>query len=100
MTIKNKRILDEIRKKRCQGRVVATIPRDSRSSLPKREAVLQLRHASYSIKRQHILNPVKGLQDSIALQVIYVKEESPPRGKSPTEWFLAATEPVNSPEGA
>jgi hypothetical protein len=31
MTVENKRIPDEIRKKRCQGRVGASIPRDSRS---------------------------------------------------------------------
>jgi hypothetical protein len=31
MTMENKRILDEIRKERCQGRVEVTIPQDSRS---------------------------------------------------------------------
>ncbi|MDR2447151.1 MAG: hypothetical protein LBD58_07675 [Treponema sp.] len=62
---------------------------------------MRLRHASYSIKRPRILNPVKGrTPDSTALQVIYVKGESPPRGESPTEWFLAASEPVDSSEEA
>jgi hypothetical protein len=56
MTAGNKRILDEIRKKRCQGRDEATIPRDSRSSIIERKSVLQLRYASFSIKRLHILN--------------------------------------------
>jgi hypothetical protein len=100
MTVENKRILDEIRKKRCQGRVEVTLPRDSRSSIPEREAVLQLRYASYSVKRPHILNPVKTLPESIAMQVIYVKEEKPPRGKDPIEWFLTTSEAVKSPEEA
>ncbi|MDR2402395.1 MAG: hypothetical protein LBD78_00005, partial [Spirochaetaceae bacterium] len=64
-----------------------TIPRDSRSNIPERKAVLQLRYASYSVKRPHILNPVKALPDAIDLQVIYVKEEKPPRGKEPIEWL-------------
>jgi hypothetical protein len=32
------------------------------------------------------------------MQVIYVKEEKAPKGKEPIEWFLATSEPVNSPE--
>jgi hypothetical protein len=100
MTVENKRILDEIRKKRCQGRVEVRLPRDSRSSIPEREAILQLRYASYSVKRPHILNPIKSLPEFIDMSVIYVKEEKPPRGKEPIEWFLAASEPVNTPEEA
>jgi hypothetical protein len=42
MTVENKRILDEIRKKRRQGRVEATIPRDSRSSVPEWKAEWKL----------------------------------------------------------
>jgi hypothetical protein len=100
MTVENKRIPDEIRKKRCRGKVEETIPRDSRSSMPEREAVLQLRYASYSVKRPHILNPVKELPDWIELQVIYVREERPPKGKGPIEWFLVTSEPVNTLEEA
>jgi hypothetical protein len=100
MTVENKRILDEIRKKRCQGRVEVRIPRDSRSGIAEREAVLQLRHASYSVKRPHILNPVKTLPDSVDMQVIYAREEKPPKGKEPIEWFLATSEPVNTVEEA
>ncbi|MDR2444570.1 MAG: hypothetical protein LBD44_01340 [Spirochaetaceae bacterium] len=39
-----------------------------------REAVLQLRYASYSVKRPHILNPVKTMPDVVDLQVIYVSD--------------------------
>jgi hypothetical protein len=100
MTAEDERILDEIRKKRRQGRVEATLPRDSRSSIPEREAVLQLRYASYSLKRPQILNKIKPLPEAIDARVIYVKEEKPAEGKSPIEWFLAANEPVNSVEEA
>jgi hypothetical protein len=65
MTVGNKGILDEIRKKGCQGRVGVTIPGNSRSSIPEREAALQLRYGRFAIKRPHILNPVKTLPESI-----------------------------------
>jgi hypothetical protein len=70
MTVGNKRILDETWKKRCQGRVEARLPRDSRSSVPEWEAVLQVRYASYSVKRPRILDKVKALPEAIDLQVI------------------------------
>ncbi|MDR3192514.1 MAG: IS4 family transposase [Treponema sp.] len=100
MTVENKRILDEIRKKRSQGRVGVSIPRDSRSGIPEREAVLQLRYDRFTVKRPHILNPVKTLPESIEVSVIYVKEEQPPKGKEPVEWFLMTGEEVNSVEEA
>jgi hypothetical protein len=100
MTVENKKILDEIRKKRCQGRVEVTLPRDSRSNIPERKAVLQVRYGSYSVKRPHILKSVKTLPEAIDLQVIYVKEEKPPKGKEPIEWFLVTSEPVNGFEEA
>jgi hypothetical protein len=87
MTVGNTRILDEIRKQRCRGKVEVTIPRDSRSGIPEREAVLQLRYAAYSVKRPHILNPVKSLPESIEVNGISVKEERPPKGKEAIAWL-------------
>jgi hypothetical protein len=46
------------------------------------------------------LNHVKTLPESIAVNVIYVKEERPPKGKEPIEWFLMTNEPVNTVEEA
>jgi hypothetical protein len=40
---------------------------------PERESVLRMRRASYSVKRSHILNPVKALPEAIVLRVIYVR---------------------------
>jgi hypothetical protein len=34
------------------------------------------------------------------MQVIYVKEEKPPKGKGPIEWFLVTSKPVNTAEEA
>jgi hypothetical protein len=96
MTVENKRILDEIKKKRPQGRVGVTIPRDSRNGIPKRDAVLQLRYACFQVKRPQILNAVKTLPDSLDIHVIYAKEEHPLKGNSPIEWFLATSDPVTS----
>jgi hypothetical protein len=100
LTVENKGILGEIRKKRCQGRVEVTIPRDSRSGIPEREAVLQIRYASYAVKRPQILNKVKTLPEVVDLHVIYVKEEKPTPRKEPIEWFLATSESVHSVEDA
>jgi hypothetical protein len=58
-TLENERILDEIQEERCEGRVEVTIPRDSRNGMPEREAVLQVRHASYSVERSQILERVR-----------------------------------------
>jgi hypothetical protein len=92
MTAENKRIPDEIRKKRRQGRVGASIPRDGRSGIPEREAAARMRYAPFTIRRPHILNPVKTQPESIEVNVIYVKEEHPPQGKAPAEWFLMTGE--------
>jgi hypothetical protein len=100
MTVENKRILDEIRKERCQGRIGVTIPRDSRSSILEREAELQMRYAPFTIKRPAILNPVKTLPESVEVTVIYVKEEHPPKGHELIAWFLMTSEPVNTVEEA
>jgi hypothetical protein len=87
MTAENVEILDEIRKKRWQGRVEVTLPQDSLSSIPERETVLQQRHALYQVKRSHIRNPMRILPDSIDLYRIYVKEARAAKGKKPIEWF-------------
>jgi hypothetical protein len=70
MTVENKQIPEEIRKKRCRGRVEVTMPRDSRNNTPEREAVLRLRHAAYSVKRPQIPNKVKTLPEAIDLHII------------------------------
>jgi hypothetical protein len=100
LTVENKRILDEIRKKPCGGRIGVTIPRDIRGNIPERDAVLQMRYAPFTVKRPRTLNPVKTLHESIEVNVIYVKEEHPPKGKEPIEWFLMTNEPVNAVEEA
>ncbi|MDR2433747.1 MAG: hypothetical protein LBD47_04180, partial [Treponema sp.] len=51
--------------------------------------------------RHPILNPVKGVPDSIELQGIFVKKERPPKGKVPVEWLRklvseAASKPVET----
>jgi hypothetical protein len=100
LTMENARILDEIRKKPCGGKIGVTIPRDSRSNIPERDAVLLMRYAPFTVKRPQTLNSVETLPASINVNVIYVKEEHPPKGKEPIEWFLMTNEPVNTVEEA
>ncbi|MHB9292287.1 hypothetical protein Holit_01383 [Hollandina sp. SP2] len=59
MTVEPKWIGDEIGKKGCQGRGEVRL---SLSSIAERDA-------SYSVKRPHMLNPVKSVPGSIAMQV-------------------------------
>jgi hypothetical protein len=77
-----------------------SIPRDSRSNIPERKAVLQMRYAPFTVKRPHIPNPVKTLPESVEVNVIYAQEEHPPKGKEPIVWFLITNEPVNTVEEA
>jgi hypothetical protein len=55
-----------------------------------------VRFALFEIKKPHILNKNKELPHSIGVNVIYVKEEKPPKGLEPIEWFLMTNEEVNS----
>jgi hypothetical protein len=96
MTVDNRRILDAIRKRRCMGKAEVTIPRDSRRNLKERDAVLQIRHERFEVKRPHILNKNKALKDRIAVWVVHAKEEKPPKGAEPVEWFLMTNEPVET----
>jgi hypothetical protein len=100
MTVDNKRIIDEIQEKRCQGRAEVTIPRDTRRDIKPRKATLQLRYQQYDVKRPQIRNTNKTLEDSVAMNIIYVKEEQRDKTIEPIEWLLATNEPVKSPEEA
>jgi hypothetical protein len=88
MTEENGRVLDEIRSKPCAGRINTVIPRDSRRNLKERETMLQVRYARFEVKKRHIKNVNKTLLPTIPVNVIYVKEEEPPQGIEPIEWFL------------
>ena len=99
-TVENEKILDEIRKKPCMGKIQTTIPRDSRKGLKEREAVLQIRYCSFAVQRPQILNKVKHLKAAQNVNVIYVLEEQQDEAAEPVEWFLMTNEPVESAESA
>jgi hypothetical protein len=52
------------------------------------------------IKKPQILDRNEELPQSIPANVIYVKEEKPPKGLEPIEWFLMTNDEVNSEEQA
>jgi hypothetical protein len=100
-TMENEKILDEIRKKPCMGRVKMTIQRNSCRGLKEREAIFQMRYGRFEIKRPLILNKVKHLQDSHEVNIIYVQEEqSADKTIEPIQWFLMTNEPVDDVETA
>jgi hypothetical protein len=100
MTVENEQILDKIKKTHCKGRVKALIPRDSRHNVKERETVLQIRYAHYEIQKPQLKNKDKALLPSLKVNVIYVKEEQPPKGIEGIEWFLMTNEEVLSDEAA
>ncbi|GMO39734.1 MAG: IS4-like element ISLpn5 family transposase [Treponemataceae bacterium] len=100
ITAENRKIPDEIRGKEVKGRQKARIPRDTRRGLKERGVVLQIRHASFEIQKPQIKNKNKELPPSLKVIVVYVKEEAPPPGVEPIEWFLMANEEVTGAEGA
>ena len=100
MTMDNRKILDAIRQKNSMGKAEITIPRDSRRNVKERDGVLQIRYGRFEIKRPYILNKNKALGDSVGVWVIHAKEECPPKGIEPIEWFLMTNEPVESVEAA
>jgi hypothetical protein len=100
MTTDSQKILDAVRKKRCAGTVEITIPRDSRRNLKERDGVLQMRYGYFEIKRPQRLNKNKALKDSVGVWVVHAKEEHPPKGVEPIEWFLMTNEPVETAEAA
>jgi hypothetical protein len=99
-TIENTKILDEIREKPCVGRIKTMLPRNSAKGLKEREAILQIRHCSFVIKRPQILNKVKHLQAAHEVHVIYIQEEQQDQSIEPIEWFLMTNEPVENAESA
>jgi hypothetical protein len=96
MTVENDRILDKIRLKHIDGRVNVVIPRDSRRNLKEREAVLDIRYKEFEIRKPQILKKNQELPSSLQVNVIYVKEEMPPKGCAPIEWFLMTNDDVRS----
>ena len=61
---------------------------------------MQIRYRRYEIKRPKILDKNKSLKGSLEICVIHAKEESPPKGVAPIEWFLMTNEPVETVEAA
>jgi len=100
MTVDNRKIMDDIRKKGCMGKVSITVPRDSRRNIKEREGLLQIRYSRFEIRRPIRLNSNKSLKESLEVWVVYAKEERPPKGVEPIEWFLITNEPIQTVDAA
>jgi hypothetical protein len=92
LTVEN----EKIRKTAVKGQVEVHILRDSQRKVKAREAVLMVRFAQFEIRKPHILNKHKELPQSIRVNIIYVKEEYPPKGLAPIAWFLMTNDEVKS----
>jgi hypothetical protein len=100
LTAENGQTPDEIRKTAVNGRVTAHIPRYSRRNAKARGTEPGVRFARFEIKQPQ--NPAgnKELPQPVTVNVVYVKEEHPPEGCEPIEWFLMTNDDVNSVEQA
>lgn len=78
-------------------RRASTTPRRAKRypSRPTRTARLAI-----SAMSMHLLRPDRrpDLPESVAVNVVHVKEIDPPEGQEPVDWLLATTEPVDTPE--
>ena len=100
ITVDNERILDAIGETPSKGKVTVHIPRDSRKKIKARDGVLDIRFDCFEIKKPKRLNKNEALSDSITVWVVHAREENPPSGVEPIEWFLMTNEPIETFEEA
>ena len=93
---KNEKIVNEIKKEPFKGSLDVTIPRDSRTNTPKRNATLSITYKRFKIKvpKRHKKN------SEMAMNVIYVTETKNDDANQGIEWILATNEAIDSPEDA
>jgi hypothetical protein len=99
-------LFEVIRQSPAQGHLQIPVPRQSarpkKSGQKAREARPQ-RLAEVSLRYQQIkLPPPDGMKnkEAITLWMVHVREECPPEGAKPLEWFLLTTGEIGSPEDA
>jgi hypothetical protein len=87
-TADNKKTLDSIKKKHVAGEIAVDIPRDSRSGIKARKAVLQVSFGSFEVKKPQLFVTNRDMKDSVPMNIIYVKEKRKTKGTKPIEWIL------------
>jgi hypothetical protein len=91
-----KYVLDDLRSQPARGKIMVSVPRDTRRGLPARQARLAVRFKKYHLRRPPTLGPNKTLPASVAVTVLQITEVSPPPGVAPIEWILGTNEPVKT----
>jgi len=82
------------------GRMKVTIPANRKTKTKEREALLTVRYQSFDIQKPQIRSQDTELESSLKLNLINLKEESPPEGVPSVEWLLMTNLPVGSAEDA
>ncbi|GHT98147.1 hypothetical protein FACS1894126_3300 [Alphaproteobacteria bacterium] len=100
LTTDNKKIIDEIKSRRPQGFMKVSVPRNSRTNTKARETILEASYRNFELKKPKALECSRGLQEAVAVNVIYVREKSDDLSIEPIEWILATNDPVNSIDDA
>lgn len=88
MTADGNHILDELESSPEKGNIRIIIPENHKKKAREREAVLTLRFVNLDVKKPQIRNSDQGLEASLKLNLISLKEENPPQGQERIEWIL------------
>lgn len=102
------KLFDQVRSGEACGQLSIRVPRQSsRPKLSKQKAreKRKERNTEVAVRYQTIqmhapTTPEHKDKPPISLSIVHIREESPPEGQNPVEWFLLTTLPVNSLEDA
>ena len=89
------KIVSKIRNKKATGTVKVSIPRDSRSGKPAREAEMEVTYCQVNVKKPNNLSN-DNLPETLSINLVRITELSPPDGCDAIEWILATSLPINT----
>lgn len=103
-----KKLFDQVRSGKERGLLNICVPRQSSRPKLSKQKVREKRkerHAEVAVRYRTIqmhapITPEHKGKQPIPLSIVHIREESPPEGQNPVEWFLLTTLSINSLEDA
>ena len=90
LTPNKTRLLDELYQSKPKGYIKILVPENHKTQTREREATLTLRYMRQEIKKPKRIR-VAGLESTLSLSLVSVKEENPPSDVAALEWVLATS---------
>ena len=94
----NEKLLSQIRRTQASGNVTVNIPRNSRKSIPARQAKMEIAYCTVRIKKPGNVTD-ETLPDSLVFNLVRIIELNTD-DREPIEWILATSLPLNNAEDA